>query len=273
MRQTILLLSLILLINLNVLGQAKSKKTNEVVKPEFGTILDSLKVKGALLIYDVKNKTYYSNDFAWAKTGIIPASTFKIPNSIIAFETGVIQNDSVIFTWNGEKRNNKKWEQDLTFKKAFQVSCVPCYQEVARKIGIKRMKTYLKKLNYPGMIFDTLTIDNFWLSGDSKISQMQQIDFLERLYFSKLPISKRTGNFMKNIMLIEKAKSYTLSGKTGWGMRNEMDNGWFVGYLETNNSIYFFATNVEMKDATMEKFAPIRLNSTLEAFRKLHIID
>ncbi|PWA09175.1 class D beta-lactamase [Flavobacterium laiguense] len=267
MRKIFILINLVLFVNLNSHGQIK---TNEVSKPEFGKFLDSLKVKGAILIYDVKNNTYYSNDFAWAKMGIIPASTFKIPNSIIALETGIIQNDSVIFKWNGEKRNFKKWEQDLTFKKAFQVSCVPCYQEIARKVGVKRMKTYLKKLNYTGMVFDTLTIDNFWLQGKSKISQMQQIDFLERLYFSKLSISKRTENIMKNIMLIEKTKSYTLNGKTGWGMRNDVDNGWFLGYLETNNSVYFFATNVEMKDATMEVFPAIRLNSTKEAFKKLN---
>ena len=217
-------------------------------------------------------QNYYSNDFNWAKTGIIPASTFKIPNSIIALETGVIKNDSVVFKWNGEKRKFKKWEEDLTFKKAFQVSCVPCYQEIARKIGVKRMKSYLKKLNYNGMVFDTLTIDNFWLEGKSKFSQMQQIDFLERLYFSKLPISERTENIMKNIMQIEKTETYVLSGKTGWGMYNEMNNGWLVGYLETNNSVYFFATNIGKEETNMDEFPIIRLNSTKEAFRKLKLI-
>jgi len=124
MKNIIFLLTLILLVNLN--GNCQNKKAKEIVKPEFGQILDSLKVKGAVLIYDIKNKTYYSNDFSWAKTGIIPASTFKIPNSIIALETGVIKSDSDIFKWNGEKRKFKKWEENLTFKKAFQVSCVPC---------------------------------------------------------------------------------------------------------------------------------------------------
>jgi len=273
MRKIIILLSLIAFANGNIQAQIKSKNTNEVIKPEFGKILDSLHVKGAVLIYDIKNKTYYSNDFAWTKMGIIPASTFKIPNSIISLETGVIQNDSVIFKWDGEKRNFKKWEKDLTFKQAFQVSCVPCYQEIARKVGVKRMKSYLKKLNYPGMVFDTLTIDNFWLQGKSKISQMQQIDFLERLYFSKLPISKRTENIMKDIMIIEKNENYTLSGKTGWGMRNDINNGWLVGYLEINNLIYFFATNVEKEETNMDEFPIIRLNSTIEAFRKLKLIE
>ncbi|MDR6844564.1 class D beta-lactamase [Flavobacterium granuli] len=273
MRKIIILLSLVAFANGNIQAQITNRNTHEVLKPEFGIILDSLKVKGAVLIYDIKSETYYSNDFSWAKMGVIPASTFKIPNSIISLETGVIKNDSVIFKWNGEKRNFKKWEKDLTFKEAFRASCVPCYQEVARKIGVNRMKTYLKKLNYPGMVFDTLTIDNFWLQGKSKISQMQQIDFLERLYFSKLPISKRTENVMKDIMIIEKTKSYTLSGKTGWGMRNDINNGWLVGYLETNNSVYFFATNVEKEETNMDEFPIIRLNSTKEAFRKLKLIE
>ena len=270
MKKIFIALNLILFINLN--ANCQTKKPKEIEKSEFGSILDSLKVKGAILIYDVKNKIYYSNDFSWAKTGIIPASTFKIPNSIIALETGIIKNDSAIFKWNGEKRRFKKWEEDLTFKKAFQVSCVPCYQEIARKVGVKRMKSYLKKLNYNGMVFDTLTIDNFWLQGKSKISQMQQIDFLKRLYFSELPISKRTENIMKDIMQIEKTESYVLSGKSGWGMRNEINNGWLVGYLETNNSVYFFATNVEKQETNMDEFPVIRLNSTKEAFRKLKLI-
>jgi beta-lactamase class D len=266
------LIILIFLVNFSGNCQPKNLKTREIIKSEFGTILDSLHVKGSILIYDIEHNIYYSNDFSWAKTAIIPASTFKIPNSIIALETGVVQNDSTIFKWNGEKRRFKKWEEDLTFKKAFQVSCVPCYQQIARKIGVKRMTSYLRKLNYTGMVFDTLTIDNFWLKGKSKFSQMQQIDFLQRLYFSQLPISKRTEKIMKDIMQIEKNDDYVLSGKSGWGMRNEMNNGWLVGYVEKNNSIYFFATNVEKLETDMDEFSIIRLNSTKEAFKKLNLI-
>jgi beta-lactamase class D len=263
----------IILFFINASCQKKDTKSSEIIKPEFDKILDSLNVKGSVLIYDLKNKIYYSNNFSWAKMGVIPASTFKIPNSIIALETGVIESDSTVFKWNGEKRKFKKWEQDLTLKKAFQVSCVPCYQEIARKVGVKRMKSYLKKLNYKGMVFDTLTIDNFWLEGKSRISQMQQIDFLKRLYFSELPISKRTENIMKDIMIIEETSAYTLSGKSGWGMRNEINNGWLVGYLEKNNSVYFFATNIEKEETNMDEFPVIRLNATKEAFKKLNILN
>lgn len=276
MKKNILFLVLFFLAILNAKSQSKDKKANgikqEIVVSEFDKMLDSLNVKGAILIYDVNKKTYYSNNFTWSKKGHLPASTFKIPNSIIALETGVMQNDSFVFKWNGEKRAMKTWEQDLTFKKAFQVSCVPCYQEIARKIGLKRMKFYLKELNYNSMVFDASTLDNFWLQGKSVISQMQQIDFLQRFYFSELPISNRTHAIMKNMMQIEKADSYILSGKTGWSTQNNIDNGWIVGYVEKDNSVYFFATNIEPK-AAMEDFAATRINSTKVAFKKLKIIE
>ena len=72
-------------------------------------------------------------------TGHLPASTFKIPNSIIALETGLIEDDSTLIKWDGDERRLPAWEQDLVFRDAFHYSCVPCYQEIARKIGEKRM--------------------------------------------------------------------------------------------------------------------------------------
>ena len=80
-------------------------------------------------------------------------------------------------------------------------------------------------------------------------SQMQQIEFIERLYFSKLPISKSTENILKDIMQIEKTEKYTLSGKTGWGMRDDMNNGWFVGYVESKGAwdVFFFYSRMTEK--------------------------
>ncbi len=138
-------------IALMLLFSCKNKERNEkivaettfVVANEFQEILDSTKLDGAILIYDLTNDIYYSNNFDWCKKGKLPASTFKIPNSIIALETGVVKSDSTIFKWNGEPRYLKAWERDITFKEAFYYSCVPCYQEVARKIGVERMKSNL----------------------------------------------------------------------------------------------------------------------------------
>ena len=245
-------------------------QSTEIIKEEFQEIFDSIQLNGSILIYDLKNDTYYSNDFKWTRTGKLPASTFKIPNSIIALETGVVENDSTLFEWDGQKRYMKRWEKDMIFSEALHLSCVPCYQDIARSVGVKKMKEHLDKMKYGSMKFDSTNLDMFWLEGDSKISQMEQIYFLKRLYLSELPISKRTEIIMKKMLIIEERDEYKLSGKTGWSVDNDIDNGWFVGYLEVKDELYFFATNVEPKaDFDMLMFPKIRNTATMDAFNIL----
>ena len=245
----------------------------EIVITEFQTFIDSTDVTGSILIYDLKDDKYYSNNFNWAKKGCLPASTFKIPNSIIALEIGVVENDSTLFKWNGDERRLKVWEQDMTLKEAFHYSCVPCYQEVARKIGVRRMNEYLDKLDYGKMEVDTTNIDMFWLEGESQINQYQQIEFLKRFYNSELPISKRTVTIMKKMIVIEENENYKLSGKTGWSIRNGNNNGWFVGFVETNGNTYFLAKNVEPNQIfNMDLFPMIRKELTFKALKQLNII-
>ncbi|WP_339726472.1 class D beta-lactamase [Maribacter stanieri] len=252
----------------------KEQSANKnIIKPEFQSIIDSSDVIGSILIYDLNQDVYYSNDFEWSNKGNLPASTFKIANSIIGLETGVIENDSVIFKWDGEKKWLKNWEQDLILRDAFQFSCVHCYQEVARKVGSKRMNDYVSKLNYGNLEIDATNIDKFWLEGASRISQMQQIDFLKRLYNFELPISKRTESIMRNIMLIEETDQYKLSGKSGLSNNNEAYNGWFVGFVEFKNDTYLFATNLEpKKELNFDSFIKKRLDLTLLCLRKLNVL-
>lgn len=245
----------------------------EIVVSEFQTLIDSSDVKGSILIYDLKDDKYYSNNFNWAKKGNLPASTYKITNSIIALETGVVQSDSTLFKWNGEERRLKIWEQDLIFKDAFHYSCVPCYQEVARKIGVNRMNKYLDKFDYGKMKVDSTNIDLFWLEGESQINQYQQIEFLKRFYNSELPISQRTETIMKRMIVIEEDETYKLSGKTGWSIRDGNNNGWFVGFVEIKENTYFFATNIEPNQRfNMDMFPMIRKELTFKALKQLNII-
>lgn len=255
--------------NSNEIGEANPN----IQKTEFQSIIDSSGLEGAILIYDSQTGLYYSNNFEWCEEGRLPASTFKITNSIIALETGVVENDSTLFKWNGESRVLKNWEQDLTFREAFHYSCVPCYQEVAQKIGPQRMKEYLEQFNYGEMIVDSTSIATFWLEGESKISQFQQIEFLRKFYQSELPITESTERIMKGLMVIEENKDYKLSGKTGWAIRNGNNNGWFVGYIETEDNLYYFAINVDPKEQfNMEMFPMIRKEVTYKALKEMKII-
>lgn len=238
----------------------------------FQQILDAAEVNGVILIFDEKNNTYHSNDFERANQGFLPASTFKIPNSIIALETGVVEDEKTIFKWDGKERLLKIWEQDLTFKEALQKSCVPCYQDIARRVGVNRMNEYLKKLEYKNMVVDSASLDLFWLEGDSKITAMEQINFLSRLYHSQLPITPRTEKIIKEMILIDEKPTYQLSGKTGWSIREGNNLGWFVGYIEKGDERYFLATNVDPKDSfDMKNFPKIRLQVLMEAAQLLKI--
>ena len=252
--------------------QEPTMDSSEVTVEEFQTILDAVEVTGSILIWD--EKKYYSNDFDWAKKGKLPASTFKIPNSIIALELGIIENDSTIIKWDGKKRFQKSWEQDLSFKDAFHFSCVPCYQEIARTIGVKRMKNFLYNMNYGNMDFDSTNVDMFWLEGNSKINQFQQIGFLRTFNEQRLPISTRTLAIMRRMMIIEANEHYTLRGKTGWSVTDDKDNCWFVGFVETNRGFYYFATNIEPTEQTdLDSLSSIRKNITIEALRKLGALN
>jgi beta-lactamase class D len=236
-------------------------------------IFDTAKVLGAILIFDPQKNIFYSNDFERCDKGFLPASTFKIPNSIIGLETGAVLSDSTLFKWNGEKRRLSIWEKDMTFREAFHSSCVPCYQEVARGIGVRRMNHYLNKFGYGNMLADSSNLDVFWLEGDSKITMREQVDFLHRFYNSDLGLSNRTQKLMKELMVIDDNLSYRLSGKTGWSIRNGHNVGWFVGYVETNGNVYFFATNIEPdEEFNMDMFPVIRKEITLKTLQQLEII-
>lgn len=261
--------SMIVIFLLSSFNNANSQNTEQLI-PQFGTILDSLQVKGSILIFDSNENIYYSNDFNWSKKKFLPASTFKIPNSIIALELGIIKDEKSILKWDGKKRRVKIWEEDLSLKEAFQYSCVPCFQEIAIKIGLKNMKNYLNKLNYNGMSFDEKTLTNFWLQGSSKISQKEQIVFLKNFYFSKLPISQKTEQTVKNILKIEKNDNYTLSAKTGWASTKNKNIGWYVGFIETKDNTYFFATNIiPKKETDLKTFLEARIHTTKKAIDTL----
>ncbi len=241
-------------------------KRTKIHKPKFQQILTDNQVLGSILIFDTKNNVFYSNDFERASQGFIPASTFKIPNSIVALETGVMKDRNSILKWNGQQHRFDSWEKDMTFQEAIKVSCVPCYQEIARTIGPKRMRQELKKMGYPDMVFDENSIDQFWLTGDSKITQFQQVAFLGKLFNNELPIAKRTNNIIKKMLFLHQHPNYKLSGKTGWAVVGEQNIGWFVAHVETEDNQFVIATNIEPDQGfDMNNFGKIRSKVSKEA--------
>ena len=252
-------LILIVLISALVLtGCGKKKKIKE---PYLKKYFDSCHVQGSFMLYDLKYGETTTYNAARCKQRFSPASTFKILNSLIALETGIATDENFILKWDGVKRDRDVWNQDMDLKTAFKESAVWYYQELARRVGVDKYKYYLKECDY-GNADVSGGVDKFWLTGGLQISQAEQIDFLKKLYAETLPFSKRNITIVKQIMLREDTLGYKLSGKTGWADQKDGKSiGWFVGYLERDSNVYFFATNIESSHPD-SAFAQSRIDIT-----------
>lgn len=236
----------------------------------FGRIFQEFGVNGSIIIYDSSKKKVYEHNSPRNSTAFLPASTFKVLNTLIALETGVIKGDVDVLTWDGIKRDFDVWNQDTNLRQAFKNSTVWFYQVLARKIGSERMQNFINKVGYGNQqIGKPENIDKFWLEGALQITPRQQIQFLQKVRSEKLPFSKRNLNLLKDIMIVEQTPNYTLRGKTGWVTSTNPNIGWIVGYLEQNNQVYYFATNIDMSNS---KLAPARIKITRRCLEKLGLL-
>jgi len=225
--------------------------------------------EGCFVLYDLKNDLYSKYNPERCAERFIPASTFKIFNSLIGLETGAVKDEFEVFKWDSVKRFYDMWNQDLDMKNAFKYSCVWYYQELAGRIGQEKMQHYIT-LNQYGNKDISGGIDLFWLNGGLKISADEQIEMLKELYFSNLKFSQRSMNIVKQIMIYDQTEEYTIRAKTGWAMRVEDQIGWFVGYIEKGNDVYFFATNLQSKEP--EEGFVSRKEITFKILKELKIL-
>ncbi|RII30219.1 MAG: class D beta-lactamase [Geobacter sp.] len=203
-------------------------------------------LEGTIVISSLDGKTSYLHNSRRSETRLIPASTFKIPNTLIALEEGAVKNEKEVIKWDGKDRGFDAWNRDQTLETAFPVSCVWFYQELASRVGNQKYLAHLKKMGY-GNEKTGHDVTTFWLEGDLKISAMEQINFLKKLYKESLPYSKANIRLLKKIMIVEENPQVTIRAKTGWGMRVNPQQGWYVGYVETKGQVWFFATNFEIR--------------------------
>ena len=214
-------------------------QTDIEVRDDFRKIFDSYKVQGSFALYDYRNEKYIVCNGDQLKKQFIPASTFKICNSLIALETRVVTDENAVFKWDGVDRSNPDWNKDQTMREAFRNSTVWYYQELARRIGGRRMAYWLNKVKY-GNADTSGGIDRFWLTGHLRITPEQQIGFLKRLYNNELPLSRQTMDVVKKIMIVRDTAGYTLRAKTGWSEQDGQSIGWYVGYVQTDDNAFFF---------------------------------
>jgi beta-lactamase class D len=206
-------------------------------------------LNGAFVLYDQGANSWMRFNPERCRTRYSPASTFKIPNSLIGLETEVIRDQHFVIPWDSVHRSTEAWNRDHDLQSAIANSVVWYYQELARRVGEKRMKEFVEKIGYGNMDISG-GIDRFWLGSTLAISADEQVDFLRRLCANALPFSIRSMDIVRDILILEKTDRYTLRGKTGFTeFKGNHVVSWFVGYLETTQNCRFFACNIVSDDA------------------------
>lgn len=214
------------------------------VRNDFKKFFDEYNHTGCFVLYDLKNDKYLKYNPEVCNQEFIPASTFKIFNSLVGLETGAVKDEKEIMKWDGEKRTYNMWNQDQDMVSAFKYSAVWYYQELARRIGQEKMQKFIS-LNHYGNEDISGGIDRFWLDGGLRISANEQIEFLKKIYKNEVQFSQRSIDILKKIMIYEQTDKYVLRAKTGWALRVKDQVGWFVGYVEKDGNVYFFALNIQ----------------------------
>ncbi|MFC0243492.1 class D beta-lactamase [Rhodopseudomonas telluris] len=206
--------------------------------------------EGTFVGYKTDDYLIIASDAQRSGEAFLPASTYKVPNSLIALETGVVADpDKDVFKWDGVKRSIEAWNRDHTLRSAIAASAVPVYQEIARRIGPERMQKYVDLFDYGNRNIGG-GIDQFWLTGDLRIDCIQQIDFLDRLRRRTLPISKRSQDLVADILPVTKVGDVTIRAKTGLlgAERGQPSLGWLVGWAEKGDQQTVFALNLDVRE-------------------------
>ncbi len=263
-------LLLITAITFCIVTAFKYQKT-EQVRDDFKKYFEDANLDGSFVLYHENQDVWTYCNKAQLNEAFIPASTFKICNSLIGLETGVIKDENFVIPWDGVVRPVKKWNKDHDLKTAFKNSTVWYYQELARRVGGTRMKYWLDKTQY-GNADTTGWIDHFWLTGALRITPAQQIQFLRKLKNDQLPFSQRSMDIVKKIMTVKDTLGCIIRAKTGWAGENP-SVAWYVGYVEKNNNVFYFATCIQSRGEPGPNFADDRTRISYKILKELNVIS
>ncbi|CAN5780463.1 class D beta-lactamase [soil metagenome] len=244
---SLLTITCLLLVSFFSCSVNKAKIDNDLKK-----YFDAKNVEGCFTMLNNADGKITVYNMAMDTSRFLPASTFKIVNSLIGLQTGAITDEKMVIKWDGIRRERPEWNKDMDMTEAFKVSCVPYYQEVARRIGKDTMKVWIDSLSYGNKDISG-PIDSFWLNNHLKISPDEQLGLLKKLYFDQLPFRKSVQQSVRTVMLQEDNTAYKLSYKAGWGLDEQKNNiGWIVGWIEENRHVYFYSMMLRSPDPKID---------------------
>lgn len=205
---------------------------------------------GAFVLLDLAKEHYQVYNDEQSRKRVSPDSTYKIISALAGLEQGVLNDEHTQLKWDGTLYPIEPWNRDQTLASAMAYSVNWYFQQVDSRVGKTKIKDYLKQIDYGNHDLSG-GLNDFWIESSLKISPLEQVEMLKKLYTYEMPFSRRNIDIVKKVLKLSEQDQIVLAGKTGTGaVNNNNINGWFVGYVNNKGQVYIFATNIQGQKGT-----------------------
>lgn len=175
---------------------------------------------------------------------VAPGATFEIVNLLAAFDCGALASEKTSFVWDRVKRDREEWNRDLSLAAAFRTSAPWVDELISMRVGVARLRDYVARFEYGNQdIGDDLA--KLWRGGALRISALEQLDFVARLYRGALPVERSAEAIVKELMIAEQTGDAVIRAKTALPGRGTPNIGWSSGWVERGDFVFIFALNMD----------------------------
>ena len=200
--------------------------------------------EGSFVLYDLENDAWSIHDMEHATLRVAPNSTYKIYDALFGLEEDIITWENSFIAWNGETYPFEAWNADQTLQSAMNSSVNWYFESIDEQLGAVNISNYIEEIGY-GNENISGDFSTYWMESSLKISPIEQIELLTQLQNNSFGFAPENINAVKDAICLSSSDVGTFYGKTGTGRVDGQDvNGWFIGYIETADNTYFFATNI-----------------------------
>ncbi len=201
---------------------------------------------GSFVLYDPSTDMWQIYNQDLAVTRICPASTFKPYSALLGLEAGIISPEQTTLLWDGTTYLYESWNKDQTLFSAMQNSATWYFQSIDKQLGLSAIRSFVRYTQYGNQ---NVKGDTYWLNSSLCISPVEQVEMLKKFYYNEFEFSPEHIQLVKDSLFLFSTSDGSLYGKTGTIEYNHQNTtGWFIGFLEKEDHVYFFAADIHNKN-------------------------
>jgi beta-lactamase class D/beta-lactamase regulating signal transducer with metallopeptidase domain len=217
--------------------------------------------EGAFVLRDLRRGHTTAFNPAFARTRVMPASTFKIVIALLALDTGVARDEHFALAWDGRPGLMSEWNQDMDLATAMRLSANWFFIELHQRLDPRAVPRALRALRYGNQQLAADPVQS-WLDGPLAISAVEQVDFLGRLATGDVPYGARAREALARTMQLDARAGAVLYGKSGTLFVDGGVIAWLVGHGTWGDERFAYATVMRAPAADADRLREQRLELT-----------